>query len=137
MFDGIKEYRSPATSWSFIQRSPTDCGASLCVIRKPQQWGGNGLCWAATPQGKINPYFNCYSENTGLLRNKSENRLKVSKLCDMKFVMVSPQCNFDVDQTAEDMQMFQLIITDTDIDNFYKNLSVKYRFWLYFIICII
>jgi len=55
----------------------------------------------------------------------------------MKFVMVSPQCNFDVDQTAEDMQMFQLIITDTDIDNFYKNLSVKYRFWLYFIICII
>jgi hypothetical protein len=26
-----------ATSWSLVKRSPTDCGASLCVIKKP--WG--------------------------------------------------------------------------------------------------
>ena len=29
-----------ATSWSFVQRSPTDCGASLCVIKKPRTQGG-------------------------------------------------------------------------------------------------
>jgi hypothetical protein len=26
--------------WSFVQRSPTDCVVSLCVISKPQEWGG-------------------------------------------------------------------------------------------------
>ena len=31
-----------ATSWSLVQRSPTDCGASLCVIKKPREWGGPG-----------------------------------------------------------------------------------------------
>jgi hypothetical protein len=29
-----------ATSWSLVQRSPTDCGASLCVIKKPRKRGG-------------------------------------------------------------------------------------------------
>jgi hypothetical protein len=29
-----------ATGWSLVQRSPTDCGVSLCVISKPQAWGG-------------------------------------------------------------------------------------------------
>jgi hypothetical protein len=29
-----------ATSWSLVQRSPTDCGSSLCVIQKPREWGG-------------------------------------------------------------------------------------------------
>jgi hypothetical protein len=29
-----------ATDWSLVQRSPTDCGASLCVIKKPRKWGG-------------------------------------------------------------------------------------------------
>ena len=29
-----------ATSWSLIQRSPTDCSALLCVIQKPCEWGG-------------------------------------------------------------------------------------------------
>jgi hypothetical protein len=29
-----------ATDWSLVQRSPTDWGASLCVISKPQDWGG-------------------------------------------------------------------------------------------------
>ena len=29
-----------ATGWSLVQTSPTDCGASLCVIKKPREWGG-------------------------------------------------------------------------------------------------
>jgi hypothetical protein len=32
-----------ATDWSLVQRSPTNCGASLCVIRKPRKRGG----WSA------------------------------------------------------------------------------------------
>jgi hypothetical protein len=36
-----------ATSWSVVQRSPTDCGASLCVIKKPRGWGGHSPHWAA------------------------------------------------------------------------------------------
>jgi len=27
------------TDWSLVQRSSTDCGASLCVIKKPRKWG--------------------------------------------------------------------------------------------------
>jgi hypothetical protein len=30
-----------ATGWSLVQRSPTDCGASLCVISVPLEWGGS------------------------------------------------------------------------------------------------
>jgi hypothetical protein len=29
-----------ATNWSLVQSSPTDCGASLCVIKKPRTIGG-------------------------------------------------------------------------------------------------
>jgi len=29
-----------ATDWSLVQRSPTDCGASLGVIKKPRKRGG-------------------------------------------------------------------------------------------------
>jgi len=29
-----------ATDWSLVQRSPIDCGASLCVITKPRKRGG-------------------------------------------------------------------------------------------------
>ena len=63
-------------------------------------------------EGVGGPYFNCYPENTGLLENKSENRMKVCKLCVMKYALVSPQCNFHVEKTDVDTQMFQLIITD-------------------------
>ena len=41
-----------ATSWSLVQRSPTDCGASLYVIKKPQEWGGHCPRWVAAPQGE-------------------------------------------------------------------------------------
>jgi hypothetical protein len=39
-----------ATGWSLVQRSPTDCGASLCVIKKPRGRGGHSLRWAAEPE---------------------------------------------------------------------------------------
>ena len=29
-----------ATDWSLVQGSPTDCGASLCMIKKPRKRGG-------------------------------------------------------------------------------------------------
>jgi hypothetical protein len=43
------EVEVSVTSWSLVQRSPTDCDAS-CVIKKPQKWGGHGPRWAAAPQ---------------------------------------------------------------------------------------
>jgi hypothetical protein len=41
-----------ATSWSLVQRSPTDCSVSLCVIYKPQEWAGHYPRWVAAPQEK-------------------------------------------------------------------------------------
>jgi hypothetical protein len=41
-----------ATSWSLVQRSPTDCGASLCVIKKPRENEENKACYRAV---KIQP----------------------------------------------------------------------------------
>ena len=38
-----------ASSWSLVQRSPTDCGES-CVIEKPQEWRDHSPRWAAAPQ---------------------------------------------------------------------------------------
>jgi hypothetical protein len=35
---------------SLVQRSPADCGASLCVIKKPRGRGGHSPCWAAEPE---------------------------------------------------------------------------------------
>jgi hypothetical protein len=39
-----------ATSWSLVQRSPTDCGASLCVTTKLRERGGHSPLWAAEPE---------------------------------------------------------------------------------------
>jgi len=41
-----------ATSWLLVQRSPADCGASVYVIYKPQEWGVYGRRWAVAPQKK-------------------------------------------------------------------------------------
>jgi hypothetical protein len=40
----------PALSWSLVQRSPTHCGAPLCVITKPRGRGGHSPRWAAEPE---------------------------------------------------------------------------------------
>jgi hypothetical protein len=39
-----------ATSWSLVQRSPSDYGASWCVIKKPHEWGDHSPRWAAAPK---------------------------------------------------------------------------------------
>jgi hypothetical protein len=39
-----------ATSWSLVQRSPTECGASLCVITKLRGLGGHSPRWVAEPE---------------------------------------------------------------------------------------
>jgi len=41
-----------ATSRSLVQRSPTDCGVSLCVIPKPREWGGHVPLGAVVPKKK-------------------------------------------------------------------------------------
>ena len=38
------------TSWSLFQKSPTDCGVSLCVIKKPRGWGGLDPLGAVAPK---------------------------------------------------------------------------------------
>ena len=38
-----------ATSLSLVQRSPTDCGASLCVIYNLRAWAGPDPRWAVAP----------------------------------------------------------------------------------------
>jgi hypothetical protein len=35
---------------SFVQRSPNDCGGSLCAITKPLERGGHSPRWAAEPE---------------------------------------------------------------------------------------
>jgi len=47
-----------ATDWSFVQRSPTDCGVSLCVIKKPRTRGGLSPlegCKIQPPMGVVAP----------------------------------------------------------------------------------
>jgi hypothetical protein len=43
-----------ASGRSPVQRSPTDCGVSFCVISVPQWWGGPGPSWAVAPMRKKN-----------------------------------------------------------------------------------
>jgi len=42
-----------AKGWSLVQRSPTDCGASLGVIYKPREGGGPGPLGAVVSKSKI------------------------------------------------------------------------------------
>ena len=46
-----------ATGRSLVQRSPTDCGASLCLIYKPHELGGHDLIWAAVSKNYIYIYI--------------------------------------------------------------------------------
>ena len=46
-----------ATGRSLINRSPTDCGAPLCVIYKSQQRGGHDPHWAAGPRGGAKIFY--------------------------------------------------------------------------------
>jgi hypothetical protein len=46
-----------ATSWSLVERSPTECGATICVILKSQEWWSHEQCWVAAPQKKISNFI--------------------------------------------------------------------------------
>jgi hypothetical protein len=59
------------TSVSLIQRSPTDCGASLCVIKKPHERGGHSPRWAAEPEKIIIIIFFLSIEERVLFLNTS------------------------------------------------------------------
>jgi hypothetical protein len=76
-----------APSCSLVQRSPTDCGASLCVwSRKPQEWGGHDPRWVAAPQQKsILIVYLCMSTLTEVfpcffLSCKANARVKPAKM---------------------------------------------------------
>jgi hypothetical protein len=53
-----------ATSWSLVQRSPINSGASLCVIKKPCERGGHSPRWAAEPEKIIKFVFLLDDPNT-------------------------------------------------------------------------
>jgi hypothetical protein len=56
-----------AMSWSVVQSSSTDCGASFCVIKKLRERGWHSPRWAAEPEKIIIPApgkhykTNCYN----------------------------------------------------------------------------
>jgi hypothetical protein len=63
-----------ASGWSLVQRSPTDCSASLCVITKPRKQGGHRPHWAAEPEKTINSNnercCSSYTPKTHLYRDR-------------------------------------------------------------------
>jgi hypothetical protein len=52
-----------AANWSLVQRSPTDCGVLLCVIKKPREWGGHSPRWAEAASKKITLISRCKTWN--------------------------------------------------------------------------
>jgi hypothetical protein len=50
---GCCQVEVSATSWSLVQRSPTDCSASMCVIQKPRELGGPGPLGTIVPKTSI------------------------------------------------------------------------------------
>jgi hypothetical protein len=64
-----------ATSWSLVQMSPTDCGASLCVNKKPCERGRHSTHWPAVPE-KINNNNN--NNNMGCTRDVYEREKTLS-----------------------------------------------------------
>ena len=70
-----------ATSWSLVQRSPTDCGASLCVIKKPREWGRPGPLEAVAPI--TNKQTN---KQTMFLRNRPATWCRLRRLSGSNFI---------------------------------------------------
>ena len=76
------------TGRSLAQRSPTDCGVSLCVIQKPKEWGGPGLRWAVAPE-KEKSLRNVKerisrASRVAAPRLPTANPFRVRKLCDFR-----------------------------------------------------
>jgi len=55
-----------ATDWLLVQRSPTDCGASLCVIQKPRKRRG----WSPLPRCENTATLGCNGRETNKQTNK-------------------------------------------------------------------
>jgi hypothetical protein len=53
-----------AANWSLVQRSPTDCVASLCVIKKPREWWRHDPRWASTSCKKIREIWDYWKFST-------------------------------------------------------------------------
>ena len=53
------QVETSATSWSLVQRSPTVCGASLCVIKKLREWQGPGPLGVGAPETNISILQGC------------------------------------------------------------------------------
>jgi hypothetical protein len=49
-----------ATSWSFVQRFPTDCDASSCLIHKPREWRAPGPLRAVASKTNIRLLFSLH-----------------------------------------------------------------------------
>ena len=59
------------TGWSLVQRSPTDCGASLCVTKKPREWGGHGPLGGCRAKNKRKrDIYNCFFRSQDWLKHK-------------------------------------------------------------------
>jgi hypothetical protein len=69
-----------ATSWSLVQRSPTDCGASLCGSEKLRERGGpaprgGGGAFAPETSKQIFTEHICFV--SPLLLNESQHKLNL------------------------------------------------------------
>ena len=71
-----------ATSWLLIQRSPTDCGTSSCLISKPRERGGPGPLGAVAP--KTNTANKGRTSRPGSIIHVDEAELKVSDVWDVR-----------------------------------------------------
>jgi hypothetical protein len=83
-----------ASNWSLVQNSPTDCGASLCVIKKPLEWGGPGPRWAAAPRKKGLSLFRLHPNlrlKLGLLKRNTVKMLEVTNFAGH---MQPATCNY-------------------------------------------
>ena len=99
-----------ATDWSLVLRSPTDCGASLCVIKKSRTRGGyspaRGLQntnpqWVVAPV-ETNKHFKPY-----ILKFSILHLCLGSKSYDISFVMHLPE---DGQKCAETCSRHNIII---------------------------
>ena len=89
-----------ATDWSLVQRSPTDCGASLCVIKKPRKRGGyspaiglqnTNLPWVVAPVEKKSTYSSFFSILSAYIcmYKQKNNFLHIPCICLLRIGFIS------------------------------------------------
>ena len=61
---------------SLVQRNSTNCGALLCMIWKPQEWGGPGPRWAAAPYRIKSSKFSTEEHGSGDFQGASTIAIK-------------------------------------------------------------